>query len=318
MCAVGGYVMSRICFTADHHIKLGQKKVPKEWQRNRFMLLAAELNKVECDYHVFGGDLLDVSNPSIEELGLLYEFLSEILKPIILIAGNHEMTSKTKDCFRFIKQMLTDLNVRLIEGFETIDGMDYIPYNCLYKEFPQTDSKLAVTHVRGEIPPHVLPEVDLEKFSKYDKVFAGDLHSYTNSQRNIHYPGSPFNTSFHRSIPSGGNGLFVIDTSTGDFRWCELRLPQLVRKTVSAAEDMVATEFHHTIYELEGDLDSLAKVEDSDLLDKKIATEIGTESTLKLEGSLSDEVAEYLTQIKGLPKERVQDIISLLKERKLD
>ena len=45
------------------------------------------------------------------------------------------------------------------------------------------------THVRGEIPPHVKPEVDLDRFEDFPIVFAGDLHAHSNSQRNIVYPG---------------------------------------------------------------------------------------------------------------------------------
>ena len=55
------------------------------------------------------------------------------------------------------------------------------------------------THVRGEIPPHVKPEVDLDMFEDFPVVFAGDLHAHSNTQRNIVYPGSPMTTSFHRS-----------------------------------------------------------------------------------------------------------------------
>ena len=46
-------------------------------------------------------------------------------------------------------------------------------------------------------------------------------------------------------------------------------LPQLIRKTVTKAEDMVPTTYHHTIYEIEGDIQELAAVENSELLDKK-------------------------------------------------
>ena len=261
------YEMSKICFSADQHIKLGQKSVPREWQYNRFIMLADTLNTIDCDYHVFGGDLLDVAKPSLEEVGLMYTFLSKIDKPIIMIAGNHEMDTKKLDNYRHISDMLVDLNVRVVRDFDTIDGIDYIPYNILHnKSWDSSQSKIAVTHVRGEIPPHVKPEIDLEKFNEYDKVFAGDLHSYTNSQGNILYPGSPFSTSFHRNIPSGSNGIFIIDTDSNSHEWVELYLPQLVRKTVTKASEMIATTFHHTIYELEGSLEELAIVENSDLL----------------------------------------------------
>ena len=313
------YEMSKICFTADQHIKLGQKNVPRDWQYKRFMLLAAELNKVECDYHVFGGDLLDVAKPSVDELGTMYTFLSRIVKPIILISGNHEMQTKSRDCYVYLSDMLQDLKVTIVRDFRTIDGIDYIPYNILHsKEWGPRGSNIAVTHVRGAIPPHVEPEVDLERFKHYEKVFAGDLHSVTNSQGNILYPGSPFSTSFHRSVPAGANGFFLIDSDTGSHSWTELHLPQLLRKTVRNAADMEATEFHHTIYELEGSMEELALVANSELLDKKVTTDISAPATLNMTGNMAEELAEFLINVKELPTDVVSSYITLFKETVID
>jgi len=41
-----------------------------------------------------------------------------------------------------------------------------------------------------------------------------------------------------------------------------LNLPQLIRKTVQSPEDMIPTDYHHTIYEIEGDIQELANVEE--------------------------------------------------------
>lgn len=309
--------MSIVVFTADHHIRLGQKGVPKDWQRNRFYMLAEELNNIQCDYHIFGGDLLDVSNPSIEEVGLMYTFLSKIQKPIIMISGNHELYNKTKDCYRYITDMLQDLKVRLVTGFENIDGIDYIPYNILkQKDWYKgaTPASLAVTHVRGEVPPHVQPEIDLERFKHYDKVFAGDLHSTTNSQANILYPGSPFGTTFHRSILSGSNGYFIINTVTGIHEWHELYLPQLVRATVTCKEEIKPTDYHHTIYEVTGSIEELALLEDSELLDKKVAQDISTPAALNMKGDMAEELAEFLVEVRDIPKEDIHHYIGLFRE----
>jgi hypothetical protein len=106
--------------------------------------------------------------------------------------------------------------------------------------------------------------------------------------------------------------MFVIDTYNLCYEWVELYLPQLIRSTVDNAEAMVATEFHHTIYELEGSLEELAKVENSDLLDKKKATNVTKEATLDLNGNIADELAEYLTNIKDI--ENPSEYITLYKE----
>ena len=36
--------------------------------------------------------------------------------------------------------------------------------------------------------------------------------------------------------------------------WDEFHLPQLIRKTIKNAEDMIPTDYNHTIYEIEGDI----------------------------------------------------------------
>ena len=102
------------------------------------------------------------------------------------------------------------------------------------------------THVRGEIPPHVKPEVDLGRFDDFPVVFAGDLHAHSNTQRNIVYPGSPMTTSFHRQEVE--TGYLLINPKDWSWNWWPFTLPQLIRKTVRKAEDMVPTNYHHTIY----------------------------------------------------------------------
>ncbi|WP_227495548.1 hypothetical protein, partial [Pseudomonas aeruginosa] len=72
-----------------------------------------------------------------------------------------------------------------------------VPYSYIKKK-STWDNLPAVpvfTHVRGEIPPHVKPEIDLSWLEKFPFVFAGDLHSHQNTQGNIVYPGSPMTTS---------------------------------------------------------------------------------------------------------------------------
>lgn len=317
---MGGHTkMPKLLIIADIHIKLGQKNVPSQWQYNRFMLLAMQLQAIikseSISYLVIAGDLLDSAKPTLQEIGLLYDFLRAIPVETLLIPGNHEMINKSDDCYLHLFDMLKDLNVFVINDFFCQDGVDYIPYNILkHKEWPDSTSKFCVTHVRGEIPPHVAPEIDLDKFSKYDKVFAGDLHSYTNSQKNILYPGSPFTTSFHRSVVTGSNGYFIFDTETGEHTWNELFLPQLIRKTVASKEEIVPTQFHHTVYELEGSLEELKNTESSDLLDKKITRGLSAPPKLEMSGTISDELATYLVEVKGIesPSKYVEAFIELV------
>ena len=51
----------KILFTADIHIKLGQKSVPVPWAKNRYELLVEQLvsNQKQADMFIIGGDIFD-------------------------------------------------------------------------------------------------------------------------------------------------------------------------------------------------------------------------------------------------------------------
>ena len=145
-------------------------------------------------------------------------------------------------------------------------------------------------------------------FDEFPVVFAGDLHSHSNTQRNIVYPGSPMTTSFHRNKVE--TGYLLISEDTWDWLWYPFQLPQLLRKTVSNTDDMIATDYDHTIYEVEGDIQGLANVKDSDLLDKKVVKR-NTETSLVIgaDMTIEEELAEYLIYILEIEEEKIPDII---------
>lgn len=296
------------------HIKLGQKNVPIEWAKNRFNMLWSQLQEQQkqCDLFVVGGDIFD-KLPNMEELEAYFDFVSSCKVSTIIYPGNHEAVKKDTTFLTNLKVVTTRLNplVRIIDDFYTHKGVDFVPYNKL-KELEKTiysfDENILCTHVRGEIPPHVKPEVDLNIFNRWKTVLAGDLHSYENSQRNILYPGSPITTSFHRHTVDTGTILF--DTETHTHEWLKLELPQLIRKTVGVYDEKPATSYHHTIYDIEGDMAELAELENSDLIDKKVIKR-ATEATLILdpEMTLSEEVSEYLNFILELPVDTVERVL---------
>lgn len=292
----------KVLFTADIHIKLGQKNVPVDWAINRYNLLFEELARLQhkVDMVVLGGDIFD-KLPSMDELELYFDLLAKLIKPTIIYSGNHEALKKNTTFLTNLKKVSSRMgnDVTIIDDFYSLENMDFIPYNKL-KEYHPADidfhGDILFTHVRGEIPPHVKAEVPLQLFDRWRVVLAGDLHSYTNSQRNILYPGSPVTTSFHRNSVS--TGVIIFDTRSMVHEWVELELPQLIRKTIRAGDPMPATEFHHTIYEVEGDMAELSNMDNSELLDKKVVRR-DTDTTLILspELTLEEEVREYLEYV---------------------
>tara|TARA_Y100000356_G_scaffold115824_1_gene105066 strand:- start:142 stop:531 length:390 start_codon:yes stop_codon:yes gene_type:complete len=119
-------------------------------------------------------------------------------------------------------------------------------------------------------------------------------------------------TSFHRNVVKTGYLLIDDDWS---WTWHEFDLPQLIRKTVTTADEMVQTDWHHTIYEVEGDVSDLSGVKNSDLLDKKVIKR-KTEATLILdkEMTIEEELGEYLSYILELDDDKVKKIIGVFSD----
>tara|TARA_A100001388_G_C28685753_1_gene458691 strand:+ start:81 stop:1040 length:960 start_codon:yes stop_codon:yes gene_type:complete len=305
-----------ILFTADWHIKLGQKNVPVSWALDRYKLFFEQIYSLEkmCNMHIIGGDLFD-RLPNMEELELYFSFIRGVSIPTLIYDGNHEATKKNKTFFTQLKQASRDINplVQIVDiSYRDSDfGFGVLPYADLHRKgsiekFVQTEPLF--THVRGEIPPHVKPEVDLDRFEDFPIVFAGDLHAHSNTQRNIIYPGSPMTTSFHRTNVT--TGYLLINPDDWSWIWEPFDLPQLIRKTVSSTEEMIPTDYDHTIYEIEGDIQELADVKNSELLDKKVVRR-NSEAALLLdkEMTVQEELTEYLQFVLEIEEARIPDII---------
>ena len=311
-----------ILFTADWHIKLGQKNVPIPWACTRYKLFFDQIYNLEnsVDLHIIGGDLFD-RVPSMDELTLYFDFVKGVSVRTIIYDGNHEATRKNKTFFTNLKRVTNELNPLVQVLDETTYGEmvphDYaiLPYADLHKKdaIENINADVLFTHVRGEIPPHVQPEVDLDRFDKFKVVFAGDLHAHENTQRNIVYPGSPMTTSFHRNRVK--TGYLLIDNKDWSWTWHEFNLPQLLRQTVTDPSEMVQTLYDHTIYEIEGDVADLSNIKNSELLDKKVIKR-KTEATLILDQDMSmeEELSEYLSFILELEENKVKKILGVFSD----
>ena len=310
-----------ILFTADWHIKLGQKNVPVSWANNRYNLFFQSIYKLEesCNMHIIGGDLFD-RLPNMEELELYFSFIRKVKIPTIIFDGNHEATRKNKTFFTQLKQVSRDINPLInVVDISYIDydlGYGILPYADLHRKgsIDHFDTNMPLfTHVRGEIPPHVKPEIDLDLLEDFPVVFAGDLHAHSNCQRNIVYPGSPVTTSFHRNKVD--TGYIVIEPESWNWTWHKFNLPQLIRKSVTDPSEMIPTHFHHTIYELQGDMQDLANVKNSELLDKKVVRKnTDTALILEKEMSIGEELVEYLTYILELDEEKIPRILGIFND----
>ena len=98
-----------ILFTADWHIKLGQKNVPVPWACTRYKLFFQQvqdaIEKHNVSLHIIGGDLFD-RVPSMDELTLYFDFVKDCNVRTIIFDGNHEATKKNKTFLSYPHQPL--------------------------------------------------------------------------------------------------------------------------------------------------------------------------------------------------------------------
>ena len=315
----------KVLFIADHHIKLGQKGVPVEWAELRFCNMWNKVEEIARRHGIttiiHGGDIFD-SVPSMPELAI-YGYMLEVLKGFrnIIYPGNHEAVTKHTSFMCHLRALsqasIVDDYIPEEEVMQLfwVPNTAILPYTDLKKKNWHGDTgKILFTHVRGAIPPHVTPEIDLDLFAGWDTVYAGDLHSHKLSQRNIVYPGSPASTTFRRSESAGGdNGIIIVDTITNEWEFVDLGLPQLIKATVTREGDIVPTHPNHTVYELVGAETSVSKVKHKDLVSKKISNVEVEDGSLHLStGSVQDELAEYLKEKKGI--QDASPYVSLMEE----
>lgn len=311
----------KLLFSADWHILRSKKKVPEEWQVNRFNQLFEKLLILEreCDLHIISGDIFDKA-PDLAEVCLFNSFLNRVSKRTIIIPGNHEATKKGKT---FLEHYLEDnvINNNLIELYTKNTRIQHegiwfqlFPYTEMQvNNLPQyVNEDILISHIRGEVPPHVPAEYDFEKLRPWKLILLGDLHfAHQYKDYPAFYPGSPMNVSFDRN-ENRKYGIYIIDIRNHedwDVKFIDLKQPMLLRKKISSNEELIKDKFHHIIYEITGSIDELSIIKQSDLLDKKIASKPTEDSILDLRNlSLVEELHLYLQLIK------VENITGVLDE----
>ena len=301
----------KILLSADWHIALHKKKIPNDWQANRFRLFYEKLYELEqdCDIHIIAGDVFD-KKPEPDEICLFLRYINSASIPTFVIPGNHEATKKG---YTFLSHFHEDnaiknSNVEIITQNIHKDvlgqGFQFFPYGEMQTDnLPKSvPDDILVTHIRGEVPPHITPEYDFEKLRPWKLILLGDLHfNHRYLDYPAYYPGSPLNVSFDRD-EKRQYGVDIINFNTiNDYSvdFIDLKLPKLLRRTIKVDESMQKDDYHHIIYEITGSIDELSKISNHDQLDKKIAFKPEESSKLELKDlSLIEELKAYLEYIK--------------------
>ena len=312
--------MIRILSSADWHVNLHRKKIPYLWQLSRFQLMFDKLRALEksCSVHVIAGDLFD-KEPDADEICLVLSYLNTVQIPTLIIPGNHEATTKGSTFWEHFKleNTINNPNVHIYteNANEVHAGQRFcfFPYGSVQtNKLPDYyEDAILVTHIRGEVPPHITAEYDFEKIRPWKLTLLGDLHfRHRYRDYNVYYPGSPLNTTFDRD-DKRNYGVDIIELESVDeytVRFHNLDLPKLIRRTVPVGTRMIADPVDHVVYEVTGTIDELAKVERSDLLDKKMVDKPTGDSVLDLKDkTVIEELEIYLNYMKVAETDVVLD-----------
>jgi DNA repair exonuclease SbcCD nuclease subunit len=307
--------MIKILSSADWHVNLHRKKIPYLWQLNRFQLMFEQFHAMEksCDVHVIAGDLFD-KEPDTDEICLVLSYLNAVQIPTLIIPGNHEATARGRTFWEHFKleNTINNPNVHIYteNANEVHAGQRFcfFPYGSVQtNKLPDYyDDAILVTHIRGEVAPHITAEYDFEKIRPWKLTLLGDLHfNHVYKDYPAYYPGSPLNTTFDRD-DKRQYGVDIIELNSIDdytVRFHNLNLPKLIRRTISVGTKLVADPVHHIVYEVTGTIDELASVEKTELLDKKMVEKPTGNSVLDLQGkSTIEELEIYLDYIKVAEK----------------
>ena len=312
----------KILLSADWHINLRKKKIPHAWQVNRFKTLFSYISELELshDIHIIAGDIFD-NKPDNEEVCLFLEFLNTVSIPTYIIPGNPEATRKGKSflenftTYNAVKNNLVHIFTENTRVIFKDQGFQYFPYGEMQVDnLPNyIENDILVTHIRGEVPPHISAEYNFERIRPWKLILLGDLH-FPHKYKDFpaYYPGSPLNVIFDRE-ESKQYGLYSIDFNSIDnynVKFIDLDLPKLLRKRIKVGFDMIKHEKHHIVYEVTGSIDELSQIQTHELLDKKIAYRPSEGSKLNLDDnqSLLEELKIYLEYIK------IENIDEVIKE----
>lgn len=311
--------MIKILHSADWHIVLHRKNIPTDWQANRFREFFRKLRELEseCQINIIAGDIFD-RKPEPDEVCLFLSYVNSVTIPTYIIPGNHEATRKGQS---FLEHFLEEhaisnplVKIMTKNTFLEESGVSFcfFPYGEMQLDhLPEQKGDVLVTHIRGEVPPHISEEYDFEKLRGWSLILLGDIHfNHQYKDFPAYYSGSPMNVNFDRDETKeyGVNLIEYRGPQDYSVEFRVLDLPRLIRRTVEVGGQMIQDDYHHVVYEVKGSIDELSKINHSPLIDKKIAHKPSEEAKLVLkEYSLLEELDLYLKHIKISNHQEVLD-----------
>lgn len=236
---------TRLLVTADWHIRI-RPDIPEDWQIKRYRGLF-NIVMFNCIIYdavlVLAGDLLDRNRPSLPELNLLMEFLTEVDRRKIttyLISGNHENLGQGASTYDYLQAFLSKLEYVQYNSSNEIfvplqNNVDVymIGHPALatgYNEAREGKTSILVSHFRPTVNQFIQEEICVADLIKpYDLVVAGDIHMPLDLfDGKLQYTNHPIN-SCYESTPNCG--ILLVEANGAGYR--TERIGTLTRSLIS-------------------------------------------------------------------------------------
>lgn len=215
----------KILVTADVHLgfrALGKVErginVRERDTYEAFFRVLEVVHRERPDVVFIAGDLFDSRRPSVDAYNVAFEVLS-YFPPTYIVAGNHDNDSPfNRSPLRVLPRRLPNVRVFLKPGIEKVG--DLTVFFLPYLENPYFEpADLLLCHVRDVRVKRYRDAIRV-KNELYRFCFSGDLHMFTEVDRNFVYVGPPERFTFEQE--GHPVGVCVYDTEREKLDYIEL------------------------------------------------------------------------------------------------
>lgn len=188
---------------ADIHINT--TKYPA-YEEDKIRLIIKAVKESAASNVVLAGDIFDKAKPSLQDISLFYDMVHSFPEDVTvdILAGNHDHS-----VFEYLPQTTFTYHSEITKR----DNVTFVPWTKLNELAAKhyDSSGVCYSHARCTVPPYIVEEVEISKFSQGFKLTVlGDIHQPYEPYKNVVYTSSPVPIHF-KLYQKNSTGYLVVD-----------------------------------------------------------------------------------------------------------
>lgn len=251
---------------SDTHIVVRDGKL--DFEKARIQALSKTLlttKETKSTSLVLLGDTFDKLRPSLEEIGIFYQFIETIRKRftnIYVVPGNHDPLKLWTN--------LPKTHFEIIDTITAIDNILLVPWEYIHNftnslQYTNSSQNILLSHARCSLGSLISEEISMKTLSKhFELVILGDIHQFHSPEPNIHYCSQPSSTTFEPHKEKS-KGFLIVDTENLKIKQVHTNLPR--RELISCSDKTIGKYKldKNNLYKLRvtGKLEDLQKIDKS-------------------------------------------------------